>query len=54
MNRNKAIMGAMIVGSVLGGIIPSLLWDASPFDISSVLCTALGGILGIWIGYKHA
>lgn len=45
-------MVATILGSLLGGMIPSILWGASPFDLTSVFSTAIGGALGIWIGYK--
>lgn len=42
----------MAIGSIVGGYIPVLFGDASFFSLSSVILTALGGFLGIWIGYK--
>ncbi len=41
----------MLIGSTVGGIIPSL-WGAGMFSFSSIILSALGGILGIWVGYK--
>ena len=40
----------MVTGSTLGGLIPSL-WNADMFSLSSVILSALGGFIGIWIGY---
>jgi membrane protein DedA with SNARE-associated domain len=39
-----------IVGSYAGSAIP-LVWSGAVFSISSVLLGAIGGFLGIWIGY---
>ena len=41
----------MIIGSIIGGYIPTLL-GASLISYSSVLFSGIGAILGIWIGYK--
>ncbi len=41
----------MAIGSAIGSYIPAL-WGDSLFSFSSVLLTAVGGILGIWLGYK--
>ena len=51
MEQKKLIMFLMFVGSTLGGLIPSI-WDASLFSLSSVIFSAIGGFLGIWLGYK--
>jgi hypothetical protein len=39
------------IGSTIGGFIPTL-WGDSFFSVWSVILTAVGGILGIYIGYK--
>jgi hypothetical protein len=44
-------MICMVVGSTFGSWIPSL-WGAGWLSISSVLLGAVGGIAGIWAGYK--
>lgn len=41
----------MAIGSAIGGYIP-VLWGDSFLSISSVLLTAVGGIIGIYIGYR--
>ncbi len=41
----------MFIGSIIGGYIP-ILFGASLISYSSVLFSGIGGILGIWIGYK--
>jgi hypothetical protein len=39
------------VGTFLGGYVPSL-WGGSPFSLASIVCAALGGIAGIWLGVR--
>ncbi len=46
-------MGGMIIGSSIGATIP-YLWTLNPFSFSNVICTAIGGFLGIYLGYKFA
>ena len=50
-NRNIIWIGT-IVGSLIGGLVPTL-FGASMFSLSSVICTAIGGGLGIWITFKY-
>ncbi len=47
----KLIWLGMFIGSTIGGFVP-MLWGAGAFSISSILLTAVGGILGIWLGYR--
>lgn len=47
----KIILFTTIVGSLIGGLIPNL-WNSSMFSMSDVTFTAIGGIIGIWVGYK--
>lgn len=51
MEQKKLIMFMMVVGSTVGGLIPNL-WEAEMFSLSSVILSAIGGFIGIWIGYK--
>jgi len=41
----------MTIGSLIGGYIPTF-FGAGIFSYWSILTTAIGGFLGIWIGYK--
>jgi hypothetical protein len=45
------IWGGMFIGSAIGGFIPNL-WGDSLFSLSSVLLTFVGGLVGIWAGFK--
>ena len=37
-------------GTIAGGYLPSL-WGSS-FSLSSVVCAALGGLAGVWLGVR--
>lgn len=41
----------VLIGSTIGGYLP-ILWGGSAFSMSSVILSAVGGILGIVVGYK--
>jgi hypothetical protein len=41
----------LVVGSTIGSLMP-LLWGAGMFSFSSVVLSAVGGIAGIYAGYK--
>jgi hypothetical protein len=43
----------MLIGSYIGSYIP-VFWGDNIFSLYSVLLGAIGGIIGIWIGYKIA
>jgi hypothetical protein len=49
---NKLIIGlGMFLGSTLGSYIP-VLWGGSVFSFTSILLGVIGGLVGIWLGYK--
>jgi len=50
MNKSIIWIG-VVVGSIIGSFIP-LIWHASLFSFSSVIFSGLGGIAGIWAGWK--
>jgi hypothetical protein len=52
MSRKKMIMLGMVVGSIAGGYLPALLGlDGLMVSLSG---SSIGGIIGIWLGYKFA
>ena len=51
MSAKVAVMLGMIVGSSVGGYAPILI-GISPFSFTSLLTSAIGGIIGIVIAYK--
>lgn len=51
MNSKSLIWIFMAIGSVVGGYIPTL-WGEGMFSFSSIFLTAVGGIIGIYLGFK--
>jgi len=51
MDSKKLIWIGMTVGSFIGGFLP-VLWGSSEFSFSSIVLTAVGGFVGIYIGFK--
>ena len=51
MERKKLMMIGVVVGSYVGGYIPAL-WGAGGISFSSVILSAVGGIIGIYIGFQ--
>lgn len=48
----KIIIGSgAFFGSTIGGYIP-VLWGGSVFSLSSILLGVVGGLIGIWMGYR--
>jgi hypothetical protein len=52
MSGKSVVMTGMILGSIAGGYLP-VLFGVSLFSFSSIIWTAVGGFLGIWISYKY-
>ena len=44
-------MTGMIVGSIIGGYLP-VLFGLSALSYTTILTSGLGGLIGIWLGYK--
>jgi hypothetical protein len=42
----------MSIGTIVGGLVPTWLGDASLLDGWSILGGVVGGIVGIWVGAK--
>lgn len=51
MSRKKLVMLGMIIGSIVGGYIPTY-FGASFLSFSSVIGNAVGGLAGIILVYK--
>lgn len=47
------IMIGLFLGSIAGGYVP-LLWGGSVFSFSSIIFSAIGALVGIWLGFKAA
>ena len=51
MSTKSLIWIGLSIGSTIGAYVPAL-WGGSLFSLSSVLLTAVGGLAGIWTGFK--
>jgi hypothetical protein len=49
--QKKLVWIGLFVGSAIGNMVP-LLWGGDAMSLSGVLFSLVGGIAGIWIGYK--
>ncbi|MBX4192027.1 hypothetical protein KW798_00890 [Candidatus Parcubacteria bacterium] len=48
---SRSPWAAILIGSTVGGLIP-LIWGAGFFSFSSMLFSAVGAIVGIWVAYQ--
>jgi hypothetical protein len=53
VNAKAFIWIGLTLGSTIGGFLPNL-WGASVFSFSGIILSAVGGIAGIWLGFKLA
>ncbi len=51
MNRRFMIYLFLTIGSFVGGWIPTL-WGAGALSFQSLLGGLIGGLVGIWTGFK--
>jgi len=51
MREKKLIWIGAAMGSTLGGLLPGM-WHASMFSMWGLLFSTIGGLVGIWAGWK--
>lgn len=51
MSRKQLVWIGFFVGSTIGSFIPGL-WGAGAFSFDGVIASALGGLAGIYVGFK--
>lgn len=51
MNSKRLTWLFLGVGATSGSYLP-LLWGGSYFSFSSIFCSAVGALLGIWVSFK--
>ena len=51
MSPRRLIWIGAMAGSTLGGMLPCL-WHASAFSLSGFAFSIIGGLAGIWAGWK--
>jgi hypothetical protein len=49
--EKKLIYLGMFIGSTIGGFVPAI-WGGDLLSMSGLFFSLVGGILGIWVGYK--
>ena len=48
----RSVTGLSVAfGTLAGGFLPEL-WGSSSLSLASVLTGALGGVAGLWLGFK--
>ena len=52
MDTKKLTYLGLFIGSSLGGYLPTLLWNADLLSLSGLFCSLVGGLIGIWVGYR--
>lgn len=52
MSRKSMIMLGMVVGSVVGSFVTTLL-GADSLSVTSLLGSAVGAFLGIYLAYRY-
>ncbi len=51
MERKTLIWIGMFISSTIGSFIPGL-WGAGVFSLWSIILSAVGGLAGIWFGFR--
>jgi hypothetical protein len=51
MSARRLIWIGAIVGSTIGGLVPAL-WKASMLSMWGLILSTVGGVVGIWAGWK--
>ena len=51
MSLKQWVWLGLFVGSTVGGFVP-LIWGESALSFASIIASSVGGLLGIWAGYK--
>lgn len=51
MDRKKLVLFGAIVGGYAGSYIPAL-WGAGIFSMWGIFLSAVGSLVGIWLGFQ--
>lgn len=51
MSQKSLIMLGMTIGTIVGGYLPTF-FGVSSFSFTTIITSAIGGFLGIWVMYK--
>ena len=51
MSKKTLVWIGLMIGSAVGGYLP-VLWGGDLISFTSVTLSAVGGVVGIWLGYR--
>jgi hypothetical protein len=51
MSTKKVVFIGMTIGSIAGGYLPTL-FGADSISFASLIGSTIGGVFGIWMGFK--
>lgn len=51
MSQKSLIWIGLFIGSTIGSFVPEL-WGGGMLSISSIIFSTIGGIVGIYLGFK--
>lgn len=51
MDSKSLIWLGLFAGTAVGGLLPTL-WGDDAFSLLSIIFSGIGGLAGIWLGYK--
>lgn len=51
MRSNSSVWIGIFIGSTIGALIPKL-WGGDLLSYSSVLLSGVGGLVGLWVGFR--
>ena len=52
LERKTSLLLGLVIGSVIGGFVPGLWGDNSLFSFSSIIWSAAGAIIGIYVAHR--
>jgi hypothetical protein len=52
MDSKKLLWLGVAVGGMVGAYMPGIWGDADVFGMASIILSALGSLIGLWLGYK--
>jgi hypothetical protein len=52
MDSKKLLWLGVAVGGMVGAYMPGIWGDADVFGMASIILSALGSLIGLWLGFK--
>ena len=52
IERKTSILLGLVLGSIIGGLVPGLWGDNSLFSFSSIIWSTVGALIGIYVAHR--